>query len=168
MAQREHRIDLSPQPSVGPAPVAHQVRQLTVQIESIDGVGLRFSTPTARGWAVVARNQAEVGRAIQAAFTEAQVAAYAKAHGIAYDLDAMTAAVPGDPMAPPIQRPRRRPASDGVGWRKGQRRPDVHDPADWSLLESGDLRSPGGKTVRADSPMGVRILQLRKQLGLPH
>ena len=160
----ERCINTSPRQPVGPAPVAHQVRELTIKIESIPE-GLRISTPTARGWAVVARTEPEVSRAIQSAFTEAQVAAYARAHGMTYDLDALTSAVAGDPMAPPIKRPRSR-RGEGVGWRRGQRRPDVHDPADWLRLESGDWRSPGGKVIAAGSPMGVRIAQLRRHAGL--
>lgn len=149
----------------GPPDVPHQIREITLRVEAI-AIGLRFSTPSARGWAAVARTPAEVPRAIQAAFTEAQVAAYAQLHGQVYDLDALTGSIDGDPMAPPLER-RRAPAKPGIGWARGQVRPDAYDPAEWSQLPDGNWRSPGGRVHKAGSQMVQRVVRRRRLLGLP-
>lgn len=155
----------------GPAPTLHQVRRIQVTIEALPdsmGGGLRITTDTTRGWAAVARDQNELARVIRDAFTEAQVAAYARWKGARYDLDALTAAVDGDPLAPPSQRPSRRTAgAPGYGWKPGQKRPDAYDPGDWTPTADGRWRSPSGRHYKPDSPIVRRVIAARRRLGLP-
>lgn len=160
-------INIRPSGQVGPARVPHQVRTLVINVEMLPE-GVRVSTPTARGWAAVAKDHQSLGRAVTAAFTEAQVAAYAHAHGQVYDLDVLTAAVPGDPMAPARARTRKRPVGESsTGWSGGQRRPDTHDPADWACTETGDWVSPAGRTYRKGTMMANQVEARRRRAGLP-
>jgi hypothetical protein len=159
------QINTRPDDPFGPPRIAHQVDTVQVNVE-MRPEGLRVSTPSARGWAAVVRNRAQLAQAVLEAFTEAQVAAYAAAHGEEYDLSALTAAVPNDPMAPPVSRPGAR-SQPGVGWSRGQRRPDTHDPAQWSKQPDGAWRSPGGVAYGATSQMARRIVARRNRLGLP-
>lgn len=151
----------------GPAPVAHQVRELTLRVEALEGGKLRISTDSARGWSMVVANSHALTAAVGAAFNEAQVAAYARAHGERYDLDELTDPVDGDPMAPPRARPRRARSGEETGWGRHQRRPDTLDPADWVKLPDGRWQSPGGARWRADSELGKRVVARRKAAGLP-
>lgn len=152
----------------GPAPTRHQVQSLDLRIDALPGLGLRISTPAARGWAVVVHNSEELTRAIRDAFTEAQVAAHALWRGEVYDLDGLTAAVDGDPMAPPrTRRSRRTPGAPGVGWKPGQQRPDTYSPADWERCEDGRWRSPSGRHFQAGNPIVQKVIAARRRLGLP-
>jgi hypothetical protein len=151
-----------PRAITGAANTGHQVRSITVRVEQLAGGKLRISTPTARGWAAVAGNQPELARAIAGAFTEAQVAAYARWRGTQYDLDALTAHVPGDPLAG--KKPERKSAKGnkraprtGEGWSYGQQRPDVHLPNEWTEQPDGRWRSPSGRMYRHDAAQVVRV-----------
>lgn len=148
----------------GAANTGHQVRSVTIRVDQLDNGRLRISTPTARGWAAVAGNQPELARAIQGAFTEAQVAAYARWRGTQYDLDALTAHVPGDALAG--RKPQRvqgktkstkRAPRTNEGWGYGQQRPDVHLPGEWCEQPDGRWRSPSGRMYRADAAQVVRV-----------
>jgi hypothetical protein len=152
----------------GPAKTRHQVRTLNLRVDDIPGVGLRISMATARGWAGVARTPQELARVVQQAFTEAQVAAYAKWRGVGYDLSQVTDAVPGDPLAPPRpRRPARRNRRE-EGWGAGQRRPDVHLPTEWEEQADGRWRSPAGRMYRPDSAMVVRVRAKLAQMTPPN
>jgi hypothetical protein len=70
-----------------------------MMVEPLPGGGYRLSTPHARGWAAAVRTPNELAQGVRKALTEAQVAAYAKAHSKVYDLDGMTGQVVGDPLA---------------------------------------------------------------------
>lgn len=145
----------------GAANTGHQVRSITIRVDQLEGGKLRISTPTARGWAAVAGNQPELARAIQGAFTEAQVAAYARWRGAQYDLDTLTAHVPGDALAG--KKPQRQKGGNkraprtGEGWSYGQQRPDVHLPNEWTEQPDGRWRSPSGRMYRADAAQVVRV-----------
>jgi len=153
-----------PRAITGAANTGHQVRSITVRVDQLPNGRLRISTPTARGWAAVAGTQPELARAIQGAFTEAQVAAYARWRGTQYDLDALTAHVPGDALAG--RKPQRvqgrgktdkRAPRTGEGWSYGQQRPDVHLPNEWAEQPDGRWRSPSGRMYRADAAQVVRV-----------
>lgn len=139
----------------GPAVTRNQVRSVPVRIDAVPG-GLRVSTPLARGWAMVARTPQELARAIGAAFTEAQVASYARWRGETYELDEMTDVVAGDALAA---------ATRTVQFRR-RVRADQHNPADWSQLSDGSWRSPGGFTYRPDTAVVARVRASRRRLGL--
>lgn len=150
----------------GPAAQPHQVRTLDLRVEALPGGGLRVSTPSARGWAAVARNRVELEAAVSAAFTEAQCAAYARWRGERYDLDQLTDPVPGDPLAPPRRAPRRRTQAAGEGWGRNQRRPDTHRPEDWTSTHDGGWMSPGGNKYAPHTQMAQRITARRRAAGL--
>ena len=161
-----------PRAITGAANTGHQVRSITVRVEQLEGGKLRISTPTARGWAAVAGNQPELARAIAGAFTEAQVAAYARWRGTQYDLDALTAHVPGDALAgrkPQRQAPKgnKRVKRTGEGWSYGQQRPDVHLPNEWTEQPDGRWRSPSGRMYRADAAQVVRVRRRLEQETAP-
>lgn len=156
----------------GAANTGHQVRSVTIRVDQLPNGRLRISTPTARGWAAVAGNQPELARAIQGAFCEAQVAAYARWRGTQYDLDAMTAHVPGDPLAgrkPQRQQAKgnKRAARTGEGWAYGQQRPDVHLPNEWAEQPDGRWRSPSGRMYRADAAQVIRVRRRLAQTEAP-
>lgn len=151
----------------GPAPTAHQVREVSLRVESLPGGGMRVSSPQARGWAVVVRRPEELARAVSSAFLEAQVAAYARWRGERYELDDLTEPVRGDPMAPPRPRTRRRKNTAQVGWGSTQQRPDSHDPAAWVKLPDGRWRSPTGKAWKPDTQVVRKVIARRMQFNLP-
>lgn len=145
----------------------HAVRELALRVERMPTGGMRISTPSARGWAVIARSEAELHRAVSAAFTEAQCAAYARWKGERYELDALTEPVPGDALATPRTPPRRGRNTAPVGWGKLQQRPDRHPPSEWTKLEDGAWRSPGGNRYKAGTQAVEKLIARRKELGLP-
>lgn len=151
----------------GPAPVPHQVREVTMKIESLPGGRMRVSTPAARGWAMVVSTPAQLTRAVSEAFTEAQIAAHSTWRGERYDLDDLTEPMPGDPMAPP--RPKGgRPINTGpTGWGRNQQRPDMQSPEAWTKLPDGRWQSPSGKHWGADTVMVQRVVARRIRFNLP-
>lgn len=161
-------------------------QRLPLEVERLDDRGsvLRFTSPRMPGWAAVAKTPHEVARVMLQAWTEADIAAYARWRGSSYDEPDAIAA--GQDRTPPPRAPlsaadRRaqmeRPRSqlpDGKPWGKHSRmlRPDVADPADWTVLPDGRLQSPprpGGKPLiyGRDTTMGRRILARRREAGLP-
>jgi hypothetical protein len=163
-----------PRAITGAANTAHQVRSITVRVEQLENGRLRISTPTARGWAAVAATQPELARAIQGAFTEAQVAAYARWRGTRYDLDALTAHVPGDALAGKkgqrkqgTGKTNKRAPRAGEGWGYGQQRPDVHLPNEWAEQPDGRWRSPSGRMYRSDAAQVVRVRRRLEQTTAP-
>ena len=151
----------------GPAPQRHQVREVTLRIESLPTGQLRVSTPAARGWAMVVSSQHELSRAVTSAFTEAQCAAYSRWRGERYDLDDLTEPMEGDPLAPPRPPARRRRNTGAVGWGRNQQRPDTHDADAWTKLPDGRWQSPKGKRWKPDTMMAQRVVARRVAAGLP-
>jgi len=136
---------------------AHQVRELNLRVEPLPGGGVRVSTPQARGWAAVARSEAELARAVLSAFTEVQVASYARWKGEVYDLDALTDVDPADP-ATALPAPVRR--------RNRTTRSDVAHPSEWARLPDGRWRSPAGRHYQPNSQLVRRVVQNRRALGI--
>lgn len=151
----------------GPGTGPHQVRTVNVQIEALPTGQLRITTPSARGWAAVVRSQNELSRAITSAFTEAQCAAYAKWRGEGYDLDRLTDHVPDDPMAPPRPTTRRRTNTSQNGWGRNQLRPDAYPPDEWHKRADGCWVSPAGMVWKPGTTMVRRVIERRRQAGLP-
>lgn len=167
MAWIERQTRSVPGQIKGPAPVPHQVREVTLRVEAMPDGRFRVSMSQARGWAMVVRNQAELNRAVTQAFTEAQCAAYATWRGERYDLDDLTEPLPDDRMAPPRARQRKPRNTAEEGWGRNQRRPDVRPPEEWVKLPDGRWQSPGGRTYRADTSQVRRVIARRIQEGLP-
>lgn len=139
------------------APTRNQIRALDLKVETLADGMLRVSTPLARGWAAVARNPFELARAIQAAFTEAQMASYARWKGEAYELDLATDVVPGDALAAAVRSTEF----------KHRTRSDTHSPADWCPMPDGRWRSPSGRAYRPDTPIVRNVVSARVRLGIP-
>lgn len=162
-------------------------QRLTLEVERLDdrGTRLRFTSPRMPGWVQVASTPVEVARILHQAWTEADIAGYARWRGSSYDEpDALAAGQPRSvpPRAPvdPVVREAecRRPRSqlpDGAPWGTHSRllRPDVADPADWTELPDGRLQAPDRGDGRAplvyrrDTVMAQRVLQRRREAGLP-
>lgn len=143
---------------IGPAPTPHQVREVTLQIESLGPGKVRVSTPQARGWAAVATNPFELTRAVNAAFTEAQIASHSTWKNQVYDLDGLTEVDPNDPKTALNQRRPRR--------QRGPIRSDIHHPGDWQRLEDGRWRSPGGRIYREETQLVQRMIENRRLIGM--
>lgn len=142
---------------IGPPALRNQARTIDVRLEALPGGRIRVSSPQARGWAAVARTPMELARAVTAAFTEVQVAAYSAWHGEAYDLDELTLVDPASPLtaaATPVDM-------------EPRRRSDIHSPAAWTPLSNGRWRSPAGREFRADTETVRRIRAKRRQMGIP-
>lgn len=141
-----------------PAPpgVRNQVRTIQLRVEQLPEGLLRVSTPTAQGWAAVARTPEELTRIIASAFTEAQLAAYAAWRGQHYDLAELCSRDDPDPLVhAPLNRRVRRPSV----------RRDQFDPMDWKVDSEGMWCSPGGRRYRPDSTMVRRVIAARRRLG---
>jgi hypothetical protein len=138
--------------------IPHQVQAVTLQVEVLSNGAYRLSTPHARGWAAVAASPRDLVRALGDAFTEVQVASYARMKGEVYDLDKLTMQVPGDALAASAAGRVRRPARQ------------THSPADWSKLvdQSGTRwRSPSGRLYRENTRTVRNMVAKRAALGLP-
>lgn len=139
---------------------AHEPAELTVTVRRLDDGSLQFTTATCPGWAFVARQPQQIGEALARAWTEAAVAAYAKLHGVLYDL-----AETEDDAAPPTTR--RHPAEpeppreDEIGKRRRRKHPRTHPPEEWQELDSGYFRSPTGRTY---GPQTAIVASVRARL----
>ncbi len=164
-------------------------QRLMLEVERLDDRGsvLRVTSPQRMpGWAAIAKTPVELARAVHQAWTEADCAGYARWRGSSYDEpDAIAAGYqrPVPPRAPVSRRLRavldepERPRSQlpqGKPWGKHARmlRPDVADPAEWTVLPDGRLQSPvrpGRKPLiyKRDTTMGRRVLARRWEAGLP-
>lgn len=165
-------------------------RLLVLEVERIQsprGTGYRVQSPTMQGWAAVAYTPQELAVTVQRAWTEADIAAYARWRGSTYDTpdaqDAAAAAGGRRRPAPralssrgPAPEPPRSQLPDGTQWGPDRwlLRPDVKDPALWTLLPNGRLMAPPNPekpqarrlTYARDSTMGRRILARRAAAGL--
>lgn len=126
------------------------VRSITVQVQQLPDSYV-ISAVQASGWSATARNPIELARALAVAFTEVDVASYARWKGQAYDL-----------AQNPDRQARRPPGSRRSALGGG----DSHDPSEWSKLDDGRWLSPGGRTFRADSQQVVKVVAKRRKLGL--
>lgn len=137
-----------------PAPV---IRTISLTVEAMADGRVRFSSPQARGWASVARTPHELRRGLDAAFQEVGRASVARATGQRYDLDGMTMHVPGDALAGRPQSRPRGPARQHRG---------AYYPEEWTKMEDGRWRSPGGRAYRADSTQVKHVIRKRIERGL--
>lgn len=141
-----------------PAPGGGRVpKAIMMMVEPQPGGGYRISTPHARGWAAVVHNPNQLAHGVRQAFTETQLAAYARAHNRVYDLDGMTGQVVGDPLAGKAVTREARP-------RRGRR---SHSPADWKMTDNGSWKSPNGRVYGPSTQVVQRVLAGRQRLGLP-
>lgn len=151
--------------TAGRLPATRVARRVTVVLDVLADGKVRVSTPSARGWAKVARGPYETWTALRQAMVEAQRAGHARWAGGRYDLDALTAA---DDPTEPRQRPLGRvSARHGVGFGRGAVvRPDQAHPSEWTPNPDGTWTSPRGRTWR-DPARIESLVTKRGQLGLP-
>lgn len=144
---------------------AHEPAELTLQVRRLDDGSLRFATPSCPGWAFVARRPQDIGAAIARAYTEAACAAYARLHGVLYDL----AETEDDLPQQARPRGRRHPSEpapapeDEVTKRRRVKHPRTHPPEEWVALDDGYWRSPGGGRY---SPSSRQVRHVVASLGL--
>ena len=132
----------------GPAPVARQVRSITVTLDEIGPGILRLSQANTPGWSGVARTPQELATLVASAFCEAQVSAHAWWKN--------------QPYVAPAGDSYRRPQP-----KKSGRRRDIHDPAAWTVEPDGRWRDPGsGRLWRPDSQVVQRVMARRALMGL--
>jgi hypothetical protein len=148
-----HNVQPGPLPSVRGA---HVPSAIMVMVEPLPQGGYRLSTPHARGWAARVQTPIELASGMLRAFTEVQVAAYAKAHSKVYDLDGLTGQVAGDPLA-------NRPVSREPRARRTRR---SHSPADWKMTDNGSWKSPNGRVYGSSTQVVQRVLAGRQRMGL--
>jgi hypothetical protein len=137
----------------GVPPIRNQVRAVEVRMEAMPGGSLRVSTPQARGWAVVVHTRDELVRAVQRAFTEAQIASYAAWKGESYDLDALTEVDNSHPLT----------AATRTRSFEVRARTDVYNPEDWTQMPDGSWRSPGGRIYGKDTDTVRKVLAKRRR-----
>lgn len=123
----------------GPPPdVSRQVRHVLLKVEQLDDGRWRFSMPRQPGWVTAASHPGEVTAAIRRSFTEAQVGAYSKWRGTAYDAG-----------LPEYRRTRPTAAS--------KRRCDVYAADMWVLTGETKTLPDGSESPVWVSPRGLRF-----------
>jgi hypothetical protein len=137
----------------------HEPAELILTVRRLDDGRLRFGTPTCPGWAFTAHRPQQIGEAITRAYTEAAVAAYARLHGVLYDVAAETDPEELPPGALAAAQPRGRrhpaepepPAEDEVSRRRRTKHPRTWSPEEWARLDDGYWRSPTGRRYAPES-----------------
>jgi hypothetical protein len=105
---------------------------------------LVITTPITPGWAMPVTTPAELALAVERAWTEATIAAYARLRGVLYDLAETEERIPEEAYA----QGRRHPAEaepDRVERRRRTKHPGTHPPEQWVELSDGALLSPRGR-----------------------
>lgn len=137
----------------------HEPAELILTVRRLDDGRLRFGTPTCPGWAFTAHRPSQIGEAIARAYTEAAVAAYARLHGVLYDVAAATdpEELPEGALAAATPRGRRHPAEpvpapvDEVTRKRRTKHPRTHPPEEWRRLDDGAWLSPRGHRYAPES-----------------
>lgn len=127
-----------------------QVRTAALRLDAHPDGTYVLTCPSARGWQAVIRTNRDAGDALHDALVEAQLAAYARAHGQVYDHDAMTDVDPDDP--------RTQTATSGSRHLKGTR----VSPG-WEEQEDGTWRSPKGRVYGPETQVVQRVLSARRR-----
>jgi hypothetical protein len=124
----------------------HEPAALRLIVSRTPTGALRFTTPLTPGWAMVATCPAEVPLAIERAWCEASIAAYARLRGVLYDLAETEEVVPPEAYARTRPHPGETPTEeDRLARRRRTKHPQTHDPECWVELSDGSYRSPRGR-----------------------
>jgi hypothetical protein len=135
---------------------------------SCSGLHLRFSTPLTPGWSFVANCPAEVARGIEAAWTEATIAAYARLRGVLYDLAETEEVIPPEAYATTRPHPAETPGpEDEVEHRRRTKHPATHDPARWVELSDGGMISPRGRRYGPQTRVASAVRARLDRAALP-
>jgi hypothetical protein len=141
----------------------HEPAELTLHVRRLDDGRLRFTAPTCPGWAFTAHTPAMIGEAIARAWTEAACAAYARLHGVLYDLAETEDEVPAHLRPHGSRHPAEPepPPPDEVGRRRRTKHPRTHPAEEWVELDSGYWRSPTGRRY---APSTAVVASVRSRL----
>lgn len=157
----------------------HATQAITVTVERTPDGRLRVTSPSLPGWERIAGSPPELSHIIgREAFTETEIASYARFRGSVYDAalhpadafetdpEPLRLVSQADARLHPSEPAPELPAAPS--WRADAPfRPDQHDPADWTPLPDGRWQSPGGRRHRPDTPLVASVVQRRTALGLP-
>jgi hypothetical protein len=155
---------------------------ITVTIERQPAGGLRFTIPGMPDWAATAHGAFEIARAIDAAWTETDIAAYARRRGTIRDAQVwddlldhtrrpcLDGRHEPDIDAPP--RPRHLRVVRAAETRAAAARPvttqgdrELQRAREWSRRADGAWRSPAGRWFRSDSEHVRRIVAILTEHG---
>lgn len=144
---------------MSPSRRPHEPAELTLRVRRLDDGRLRFTVPTCPGWAFTAHRPSMIGEAIARCYTEAAVAAYARLHGVLYDVAEEThpEELPPGVLAAATPSTRRHPAEpdppseDEVAKRRRTKHPRTHPPETWQPLDDGRWLSPTGRRYAPES-----------------
>lgn len=164
-----HRLPPSPTGRV----TASSVREMTVTVQRLDNGRLRLSPTAVSAHVATATTPAELARALQSCFTEAEIAGYARRRGTRPDIALLSAVDSFDEPTNLGGKPvvtswaSAAPAGDkraaGRVWASGGSR--ERDPADYTANSDGSWTSPSGRTVR-DPERCRQIVRRRRAAGL--
>jgi hypothetical protein len=145
-----------------PAALRLVVRRVPCRCVGIcSGNHLMITTPITPGWSATATTPAEVALAIERAWTEATVAAYARLRGVLYDLAETEEVIPPEAYAAGSTHPAEQPApEDAAEHRRRTKHPRTHPPEHWVECSDGAMLSPTGHrwgpTTRVASAVRAR------------
>lgn len=147
----------------------HEPSELRLIVRRGDDGRLLLSTPMTPGWCVPATSPAELALAVEQAFTECALAAYARLRGALYDLAETEEVIPPEAYAagarhPAEPEPPEPEPVDEVTERRRKKHPRTHEPTDWTLLPDGAVLSPGGRRYSPETPHARRVLVARGRL----
>jgi hypothetical protein len=146
---------------------AHEPVELRLLLRRTPEGTLLISSPLVPGWCVPAACPAELALAVEQAWCEAQVAAYARLRGVMYDLAETVDDIPRDRQLGarhPAEPAPAQPPVDEVARRRRVKHPATHDPEDWVELSDGYWQSPGGRRYAPHTPQAQRALVARGRL----
>lgn len=155
---------------------------LTVHVQRLPAGGLRFTIPGWDDWTVDAHGPFEIARALDAAWTEADIAAYARRKNTIRDVQVWddlldhTRRPAGDGRTDPgldaTPRPRHLRAVEADEARAARARAvstagarELVRAREWARRRDGQWRSPGGRWFRADSEHVRRIAAILAEHG---
>lgn len=144
----------------------HEPSELRLIVRRGDDGELLLSTPMTPGWCVPARSPAELALAVEQAYSECAIAAYARLRGTLYDLAETEDEIPAEAYAAGALHPAEPepPAEDEVTRRRRTKHPNTHPPEAWVELSDGSWRSPGGRKYQPWTPQAQRCLVARGRL----
>jgi hypothetical protein len=148
-------------------PARNRAREITLRVRRVDGGKLRLSTPE-WGWVCVVVNPLQLHEGVIRAFTEVEIASYARWKGQTPDL-AVLGRVGDDETAndpAPVRTVERAKGyRAAASWRSGGNAREVH-PSEYTPNPDGSWIGPSGRVFR-DERTCRRITARRLRAGLP-
>lgn len=142
----------------------HEPAALRLIVRRTPSGGLCFSTPITPGWAMVATRPADVPRVIEAAWTEATIAAYARLRGVIYDLAETEETIPPEAYAAGRRHSAEEPdPDDRAEHRRRTKHPHTHPPENWVECSDGAMLSPAGQRYGPATRVASAVRARREQ-----